>query len=317
MLSDYLYDRYDLTDGRAGPAAAYVSTVQTNPAIRDRIQRLSYVFDKVYVLSSAPEEPSHEPWICLDWKQHDSIAVYSDLEVNQFSLSLGLHNGWDLPAKRSVALAHARERDFAVALLIDDDIWPATAADLNTFRYFGNRIAGKPPRSAEDISATEYVTGLYSYHSFPNGNYLFVDPLGEFSFFPTIYNDDWLFIMSSPACRPTLMGGNPIYQVARQVDLMERSYEQEFGEVFVDGLARAIDSAVRDTSFWNSVLGLRKSSLVDALAEAPASPARDVVASALAALLRFKPKDFYDCDQLWRLSQKAWQRSVVGRKWNV
>jgi hypothetical protein len=237
--------------------------------------------------------------------------VYSELEVNLFSQALGLHNEWDLPAKRSVALAHARERGAAVALLVDDDIWPVTAADLRAFRSLGNKVAGKPPHSAADISATEYATGLYAYHRFPNGNYLYIDPSAEFGFFPAIYNDDWLFIMSSGACQPTLMDGNPIYQVARQIDLRQRSSEQEFGEVFVDGLARMTDPGDRDLSFWNSALELRRTSLAAALPGAPA-PTRSVIGSALDALSRFKPPDFRDCDQLWHRSQKAWRRFVGG-----
>jgi hypothetical protein len=314
MLSDYLYGREEMTNARCGLAAAYVSTLRTNAAIRDRIRRLSYVFDQVYVLSSASEEPEGEPWECLKWQDHDVNAVYAALEVNQFSLSLGLHEQWDLPAKRSVALAHARENYFHVALLIDDDVWPVTRADLHKFKTYKNGIAGKPPHSAEDISATEYVAGFYSHHKFLNGNYLYVDPFSELSFFPTIYNDDWLFIMSSAASRPALMNGNPVYQVARATNLIERSFEQEFGEVFVDGLARSINLADRDVSFWSSVVGLRSTALAEVLAQARHSATRGAVAAAKDALSRFRPQDFYHCDQLWHLSQKAWRRSIRGER---
>lgn len=308
MLSDYLFplDR-NSAPSRLGSSAAYLSTIQSSGAVDVRARWLSYLFDDVFILSSNHETTGSKHGRYLPWQTDPLLGEYRALEISRFSERLGLHRGWDLPAKRSIALGHARRHGYAVALLIDDDIWPANQADVELFRGISNGIAGKPPVSAADVSALELCLDSSGAHPFLNGNYLFVDPTDSLSFFPTIYNDDWLFVMASGKSRPAMLDGRPLFQSARSIDTVRRSHEQEFGELLIDGLIASPNPKGRDSSFWNAIYAKRFKYLTDLLAETSYLGTTKAVRAARSGLSCFSPTHIEEYDRLWQASQEEWR----------
>lgn len=256
---------------RAGEAAAYLCTKGLKE-LRDVIRPLSYRFDRVFVLATEPVDLAR--WANVEelhWR-NGAAAFHEGLETTGLAPAFGVPRDWDLPTKRTAALEHARRNHFAVGLLIDDDIGLMGSEDLQIFRSLENALLGRPPNSCPDQSVLEETFGSATPHAFPNGNYLFFDPAKQISFFPKIYNDDWLFVWSSRGCRPTITASGSLRHGARSFVPEERARQQEAGETLVKGLC-ADGSDILDEAYWAAVMTERREyvSGLRALAATPRS----------------------------------------------
>lgn len=298
---------------RSGPAAAYLCT-KGAADLRDVIRPLSYRFDKVFVLPTDPI--AVDRWnnvASLDWR-NDTASFHDELNTTELATACGVPAEWDLPAKRTVALQHARDNGFAVGLLIDDDIKFTGSEDLDRFRSMENALAGRPPRSSPDLSVLEEMFSVEAVpHAFPNGNYLFFDPTVPMGFFPKMYNDDWLFIWSSRDCRPTVLPSGSLTHGARSFDPEERAAHQEFGETLIEGLC-STQPDILDDGFWQSVIYPRRLYLKSLRALATAPSSRRTVDAAIAmhdtidgSRLTRWCRAFLDDNRRWRerLEEKA------------
>jgi hypothetical protein len=292
---------------RAGPTAAYISTAGHQNLFR-RVCDLSYRFDNVYLLGPTPRflPPNVTT---LPWREHWSAKFHQTSRTTQQSTVVGMSKDWDLPCKRTVALAHAREQGVETALLVDDDIYPVSSVDIEKFVSLENDLMGKVPISELDASCIElWCDKNHLSYQCLNGNYLFFDPTAELGFFPHVYNDDWLFIASCIGAQPTLTSGDSLFHAARTYDQLERARCQEFGETLVKGIYSTDGISQPGAAInWDETVRARKRYL-DQLLDGPVTaPQRLIIQEARAAHRRFAAAQLeawcraFDADlEVWR-----------------
>lgn len=147
--------------------------------------------------------------------------------------------GWDLPQKRNFALDFARASGFERILLLDDDIRGVSqslldeAADL----LADYTVVGPVVDDFPDLSVVGHArrTSGAVVHAFLSGSCLFLNTHTTDGCFPSIYNEDWLFLLPQIINQTVLMLGR-VRQVPYDPFLPSRASSQEFGEVIADGL---------------------------------------------------------------------------------
>lgn len=178
---------------------------------------------------------------------------------------------WDLPIKRSYAVWYALERGYRKICLLDDDIRNLSATDWRsaTKALDSNRIAGLLTRDFPDTSVVGHASlqaGM-TIPTFLSGNCVFVVVDRDQSFFPPVYNEDWLFaitpLLAHGVCWTGIVSQVP-YDPFESPDL---AAFQEFGEVIAEGLYcllcnRSYSKRYR-LKFWKDILTLRSELLGD------------------------------------------------------
>lgn len=184
--------------------------------------------------------------------------------------AVGSHN-WDLPIKRNYALWFARRRGFRNILILDDDIrglgFSQLAAGARALR--DNSVAGFYIDDFPDLSVVGHARRLIgrSCPTFLSGGCLFLRLGTGPGFFPPIYNDDWLFLISylidGAACALGELGQKPHDPFAGPF----AARFQEFGETIADGLYALLVSGLYHVRLerrqWKTILSLRRTQLAD------------------------------------------------------
>jgi len=181
------------------------------------------------------------------------------------------YQDWDLPTKRNYALWFARHRGFRNILLLDDDIRGLGLAHLvaGTRALRDNSVAGFYIDDFPDLSVVGYARRLAgrSCPTFLSGGCLFLRLGSGLGFFPPIYNDDWLFLVSylidGTACALGKLGQKPHDPFASPFT----ARFQEFGETIADGLYALLVSGLYhkrlERGQWRIILSLRRTQLAD------------------------------------------------------
>lgn len=198
-----------------------------------------------------------------------STIIDEILKLKTFQIKNPLHqvDEWDLPLKRNFALVYSIQKGFQNILLVDDDIsgitpkilYKGTKA-LETNKIAGCLVDGFPDTSV--IGHIEQKRGEF-YYPFLGGSFIFIKTLEINSFFPLIYNEDWLFMIPSINLREISAVDtvqqkpyDPFYDIGR-VKL------QEFGEIIAEGLFELISEAKYserfDSLFWDDYIDYRRS----------------------------------------------------------
>lgn len=150
----------------------------------------------------------------------------------------------DLSLKRNLGVLLARLRGWRSVLFLDDDIaevdesavWRGAAA-LGVESMVGFPVDHFPDNSVV-CHANRHSGGAQD--TFVSGAALLVDCRQMNSFFPEIYNEDWMFICRSLARRKVAATGS-----ARQLEYdpfaePDRARDEEFGEVLAEGLTNLL-----------------------------------------------------------------------------
>lgn len=174
---------------------------------------------------------------------------------------------WDLPLKRNLMLFFAKNNLFDKVLFIDDDIFKINKnilkkgfISLDKLNLTGCLIKNFP-----DTSVIGHIEHFYGdkYHPFISGSFLFINIKKLNSFFPLIYNEDWLFMIKSILENKIGKFGNIYQKQYNPFENMNRIVMQEFGEIIAEGLFELIyehDYQNRFNSmFWDKYINYRKS----------------------------------------------------------
>lgn len=180
----------------------------------------------------------------------------------------------DLSLKRNLGVLMARLRGWRSVLFLDDDIeevdesavWRGAAA-LGVESIVGFPVDHFPDNSVV-CHANRHSGGAQD--TFISGAALLVDCRQMNSFFPEIYNEDWMFLCRSLARRKVAATG-----FARQLEYdpfaePDRARDEEFGEVLAEGLTNLlhprsgfeaavldIPDAAFDAGYWRCFLRAR------------------------------------------------------------
>lgn len=146
----------------------------------------------------------------------------------------------DLSLKRNLGVLLARLQGWRSVLFLDDDIEEVDvaavcrgAAALGVESMVGLPVEHFPDNSVV-CHANRYSGGAQE--TFISGAVLLVDCRQMNSFFPEVYNEDWMFLCRSLAKRRVAATGS-----ARQLEYdpfaePDRAGDEEFGEVLAEGL---------------------------------------------------------------------------------
>jgi hypothetical protein len=200
----------------------------------------------------------------------------------------------DIARKRNVGLLLARICGWSTVMFLDDDIRDLTAgavlaaAGLTArFQAAGFKI-GRYPDNSVVCHAHRLAGGAQDV--FTGGSALLVDTSRVNTFFPPIYNEDWLFLFDAAERRSVTMAGSLSQLEYDPFAQPRRAASEEFGDLIAEGLYRLLheggDVEQATGGYWRDAL-VRRSRLIDDIAErllsGPSRSATDYALMSLAA----------------------------------
>ncbi|MFF5287839.1 hypothetical protein [Paractinoplanes globisporus] len=183
---------------------------------------------------------------------------------------VGTHG--DLGIKRNTGLVLGRLAGWRSVLFLDDDIYELDPRIVETAvaGLEHHTAVGMPALSFPDNSAVchAYGLGVGGQDVFVSGSALAVDIRSADSFFPSIYNEDWLFLTPHLDRRRVSSFGNVRQKTYAPFGDPQRAEKQEFGDVLAEGLvgylhsARLLDGP--SIGYWAAFLERRAELISDA-----------------------------------------------------
>jgi hypothetical protein len=179
----------------------------------------------------------------------------------------------DIARKRNVGLLLARLSGWRRVLFLDDDIRGLNADVLATalglasdFAAVGFEIGTYPDNSVV-CHAHRLANGKQGV--FPGGSALLVNTERVDSFFPPIYNEDWLFLFDVVRERSIAVAGTLSQLVYNPFASARRAVSEEFGDLIAEGLFWLIhegeDAKSATSAYWRDAIE-RRSWFIDDIA---------------------------------------------------
>ncbi len=233
----------------------------------------------------------------------------------------------DTAAKRNLALLFAALAGWRRVFFLDDDITidsvellRVAARELNWYEVAGLRVEQYPDNSVVCHAAREVGRPQ---QTFIGGGAIAVDvAAAESSFFPQVYNEDWLFLLDDYGLRPTTVVGEA-GQAPYDPFICRRAWFEEVGDTLAEGVFWLLDEGrkVGDATqeHWRMFLAERKAfitELLGAVIRSDLAPLRRVkiVKALLASYLRnrrIKPDLCHNYLLAWHSDRKAWRQHVA------
>jgi hypothetical protein len=233
----------------------------------------------------------------------------------------------DVSLRRNLGLLIAKVAGWSRILFLDDDISRLDPADaqaaatlLDDHAAVGLQNIGFPDNS---VVCHAYREVGEQQDEFIGGGALAVDPCRTTSFFPRIYNEDWLFLLGDEGPGRLAVTGEMHQRAFSPYADPGRARREEFGDCIGEGLYWLLDSGLgvdaADVAFWRDFLLRRRRLLVHVLHRARSLPAggeRDrliaAVEAAHAAGFSITPKLCLDYVSAWRADLKVWRDHTAG-----
>ncbi len=211
-------------------------------------------------------------------------------------------------------------------LYLDDDIrdlsadtLTAAAALTRNFRAIGFQLDYFPDNSVV-CHANRLASGKQDV--FPGGSALIINVHESESFFPPIYNEDWLFLFDPLRARSVAVAGSVSQLEYGPFANPRRAASEEFGDLIAEGLywlihqAAGLESAT--SSYWREALE-RRSRFIDDIAErllggTECSPTVNSALMSLAAAKRrlaaISPLACVSFIRAWRMDLDGWRHRL-------
>jgi glycosyltransferase involved in cell wall biosynthesis len=230
----------------------------------------------------------------------------------------------DIAGKRNLGLILARMAGWEKIIFLDDDIGALNPSMLEraarlTERY---RAVGFQAPDFPDNSVVGHAYRLIGgpQHVFVGAGALAVKLPEHDAFYPSIYNEDWLYLHDAVADR-SLAVSDSIWQ--RPYDPFtdpSRAVKEEFGDLIAEGLFRLLHVGSPRTAYtevyWQQAIKWR-TAFIDGIAERlshdrgnspQVAAARTAVNAAGQRLARITPQDCLSFVTGWRTDQEIWKR---------
>jgi SAM-dependent methyltransferase len=257
----------------------------------------------------------------------------------------------DVGRKRNLALLLAAGLRWRNALLLDDDMFAVVDGDgephdphprtldqdslrsaVRAVREGGHLAVGWAARGFDDNSVLCRIAAQMGdpQEQFIGGGALLVPVDSRTPFFPSIYNEDWLFLLALRRHRVAdhveLLDGGDVHQDEYPAYLASRAAAEELGDVLGEGLASLLhedggDEAGSD-SFWRKALEKRREFQAELYERVEASDhdlrtemlkALDMMASVQRQLREgedFWVSQFLTYSKVWRKDLRDWGRRL-------
>jgi pimeloyl-ACP methyl ester carboxylesterase len=256
----------------------------------------------------------------IDMPDEYTLPLTADFATNTHPRTVDRKS--NLSAKRNIGLLYGYLTDQKLFFL-DDDIRGLSARNLqHTGAHLDHyAVAGFMSEEYPDNSAVCHANRLAGSEQpiFISGSSLGVDVMAAGSFFPNIYNEDWLFCNEAIRTRNiALLGG--VRQLPYNPFVTTRAASEEFGDVLAEGLnylfttGGSIEPA--DESFWRYYLWRRRMFIADVAKRLVALPDREATQASQALmalgaakdmLATFTPDDFVSYIRAWRDDNVRWR----------
>jgi hypothetical protein len=232
----------------------------------------------------------------------------------------------DIARKRNIGLMLARIAGWRTIMYLDDDIRDLTpsavsqaAALTSHFRAAGFEIGHYPDNSAV-CHAYRLIGGNQG--TFPGGSALVVDVPRCDTLFPSIYNEDWLFLFDAVQHRSVTIAGPGSQLEYQPFAHSRRAASEEFGDVIAEGLYRLLHQGADVTeatySYWQGVLE-RRFQLIDYVAAQLLMQNGPVVGGALMSLAAARkrlaaisPLACASFIHAWQTDISTWRHTLLG-----
>ncbi|MBB5915478.1 hypothetical protein BJY24_004390 [Nocardia transvalensis] len=240
------------------------------------------------------------PVVAVDFDRESALPGTPDFRTSELLDGTPFRHATDFSAKRNAAILLSHYAGWDRVFLLDDDTVVAeadhirTAADLlDEYAVTGLAVDGFPDTSVVG-HAYRRIGGPPK--KFLSGGALMMAPRRRKSFFPEIYNDEWLYMLDSSGFAALALTGSAIQDVCDPFDDPRRASREEFGEVIALGLHFGIRDGIApqelDQDRWAAFLSTRHRFLDDVRrtyqARAEADSDRDrILASIESALHTF------------------------------
>jgi hypothetical protein len=256
---------------------------------------------------------------------------FFDFETTNWIKQVFPHRKSDLSIKRNVGLTLARMLGWQKIFFMDDDIRDLDVTALHsTVSMISDEWpdhcyhrAGMPSIDFPDNSVVCHArrqTGRFQ-DVFVSGSALAVNCAVPFTFFPDIYNEDWLFFYHDAANGRLGASGHRATQLRYDpFAYPQRAANQEFGDVIAEGLYALLEqklSADHATAArWAQFLADRKQMLDEIIDRSPDAPKaiREkmiyAVEVAKKSLAQIQPQMCMDYIMRWDQDLDLWSRKL-------
>jgi hypothetical protein len=173
----------------------------------------------------------------------------------------------DLSVKRNLAIMLSHMLGWSRILFLDDDITGLNPEDvraaiglLENYNAVGLHVGGFPDHS---VVCHAYQMAGGKQQEFIGGGALAIAVNRTKSFFPSIYNDDWFFLLDgNDSLQPTAVTGEVVQQPYDPFRTPQRARNEELGDVLAEGIYWLLDQERRiiaaDAVYWKSFLEKRR-----------------------------------------------------------
>jgi len=279
-------------------------------------------YDGIIYLIPSNENDSHD--ISLDkfnnvkilyMYNNDFNLFFKQLNTTKHKFIISPYTEWDLPQKRNYAIWFSIYNKFTKILFIDDDIRGISssllergASNLDRYTIVGCFVENFPDTSI--VGHLEISSGN-EIKCFISGSFLFIKPFNTYSFFPLIYNEDWIFMVQYIINKEVCSIGT-IYQVPYDpFTSQQKIIFQEFGEIIAEGLFAIINKKLFEFRYnydlWCEILSNRQNLLFKLKKIISNSLQKQLLDTAIEQNYKIHPRDCIDYIKLLEDDIFSWR----------
>jgi hypothetical protein len=181
----------------------------------------------------------------------------------------------DVAAKRNIGLGVARLMNWRHVLFLDDDV---RGLRIRQLRTAVRNLAARPAVQAAAWSCDRFPDNSVVCHArrlvgryqgvFVGGGALLVDSTTDLPMFPTVYNEDWLFLFDLIRTDALRLAGKAVQLTINPFGDPGRALDEEFGDLLGEGLMHLLHHGLElraafDEDYWRQVLQTRREMLAD------------------------------------------------------
>lgn len=312
--------------------AVIVPTARGADHVRHAAQVAAQLHAVLLVLCSAASRAADiadavAPVGTLRWYAVDVSADHEHPLLPPLRNRPGVGGRASLSRKRNLGLLVARMLGWRTVLFLDDDIRDVDA-DLVQLVAGGLNTASAVALAVEDFPDNSVVChanrlGGGDQTVFVGGAALLIDVGAEdLGFFPTVYNEDWLFLFDALTARRVRREGGVTQLRYDPFADPRRAAQEEFGDAIAEGLLAHLERGGHgvplDPAYWAHFLRRRAAFIrrtVNRVAGVGAHPrhraALGALAAAAARCAEIRPVEIVEFLREWRADLHAWHARLA------
>jgi hypothetical protein len=255
----------------------------------------------------------------LSFKEPHFIDFFSNLLTSIQYNSFYNHFTWDLPAKRNYALVFSRKYGYKRILLLDDDIRGMCPDVVNKGIYSLSKyvMSGCFVENFPDTSIFGHLRIIAGEQEYPflSGSFLFLKPFEVHGFFPSIYNEDWLFMLPHILEKSICSYGSIAQLPYDPFEDPKKATFQEFGEIIAECLYELVSIKKYELRYepkiWENEILKRRQALISLRKRLSNIKYQEIIDIALKANMKITPKDCLIFIKNWENDLVMWRRFLM------